>query len=156
MCKCNPMVKTMYCGKEGCERPEYVDININPIMYIFMNKSLGMSAGKLAAQSAHAANVSMANQDEKTQKLWLSGMHKTILIMEARDQTHLDNIHRYLQERGFKSHMIIDEGVNEIDPHVPTALASDVLYKDDLNVMKAFSTFKLYRDVVTVNLEINR
>ena len=126
---------------------------MNPVIYIFMNKSLGMSAGKLAAQAAHAAVViGLGNNNAE----WLNYPHRTILIMQARDEAHMHNIAQYLKERGIKTTPIIDEGVNEIDPHVWTALATDILDKDDDNVAKSLSTFKLFRDTVRLTVEVDK
>lgn len=120
-----------------------------PTIYIFMNKAFGMSAGKLAAQAAHAvARVPVGKE-------W-DAPHRTILVMQARDEAHINNIMRYLDERSVKSYAIIDEGVNEIDPHVITALASQVVDKEDENINDTFSTFELYRDTVRISLEVDR
>lgn len=123
---------------------------MNPIVYIFLNKSLHMSIGKAAAQAAHAA---MVVPDDNS---WLDNPHRTIIVLEARDQAHLDNIGKYLEERGFATREIIDEGVNEIDPHVTTARCTKILDKDDENVKKTFSTFKLYCDPIKFTMEVDR
>lgn len=120
-----------------------------PTIYIFMNKSLGMGAGKLAAQAAHAiAKVPIGKE-------W-DAPHRTILVMQARDENHLDKIARYLEERKVKSYSIIDEGVNEIEPHTITALATQVVDKDSPITDDIFSTFELYRDVVRLSVEVDR
>jgi len=112
-----------------------------PTIYIFMNKSLGMSPGKLAAQASHAmAYVPVLKS------MWLKYPHRTILIMEARDQQHLENIEKYLKERRIISWSVIDEGVNETEPHVITALATMVVDKEDERIQQVFSTFKTYRE----------
>lgn len=126
---------------------------MNPVIYIFMNKSLNMSAGKLAAQAAHAAMRVGLRTDNGN---WIEHPHQTILVMEARDESHLRSISEYLAERNIMTYRVIDEGVNEIDPHVWTALATSVLDKDDENTQKALSTFSLYRDKVRVTLDIDR
>lgn len=121
-----------------------------PTVYIFMNKSLGMSSGKLAAQSAHA----MALVD--TSKNWKTSAHRTILIMQARDDGHIRNISDYMAERGFKSFMVVDEGVNEIEPHTITALATEVVDRELEHTADTFSTFELYKDSVRITLEVDR
>lgn len=123
---------------------------MNPVIYIFINKGLGMSVGKIAAQAAHAA----AQVNVETN--WLDSAHRTILIMEARDEAHLRNIEEYLNDRSIDTRLVIDEGVNEIEAHVPTALTTSVLDKDDLHIKATFSTFKLYRDKVKVTLEVDK
>jgi len=125
-------------------------MELTPVVYIFMNKSLQMSAGKLSAQSAHAMAMVDVFYDN-----WGKYPHRTILIMEARDEAHINNIEQYLKEREVKTHKIIDEGVNEIDPHSVTALATEVRWKDE-HIDKIMSTFKLYRDKVKLSIEVDR
>lgn len=125
---------------------------MNPVIYVFINKSLGMSAGKLAAQAAHAVAMIPAEYSND----WISSPHRTILIMEARDENHIQNIEVYLSQRNVACYKIIDEGVNEIDPHVITAMATQVLNKDDTHTSMTMSTFKLYRDTIRIKLEVDR
>ena len=122
----------------------------NPTIYIFMNKSLGMSAGKLAAQAAHAAAL------VDTRSNWLDNAHRTILVMQARDEAHIRSIKEYIGDRGFNSHIIIDEGVNEIDPHTVTALATDIVDRLDGHTQATFSTFELYSDTIRLSIEVDR
>lgn len=142
--------------------PEVIDVveavenRENPIIYIFLNKSLGMSVGKAAAQAAHAAVFAAASSDMSKQQLWRVSPHKTIIVLEARDENHLRNIEKYLSQRDFTANMIVDEGVNEIDPHTITALSSEILDKNNLDVKDTFSTFKLYKDLIKFNLEVER
>jgi peptidyl-tRNA hydrolase len=125
----------------------------NPVVYIFLNKGLHMSVGKAAAQAAHAAMVVWEPAGEK---VWLDSMHRTIIVLEARDENHMRSIRSYLAERKFKTNEIIDEGVNEIDPHTITALSTNILDKDDENTIRAFSSFKLYRDFVEITTKFER
>ena len=127
-----------------------------PVMYLFINKGLGMSAGKMAAQAAHAAVEAYEISDPTLIKQWRLGQHYTKLVMQARDEEHLINIKKYISERGFKSKLIIDEGMTEIDPHVPTALGVEIVDKEDPHAEATFSTFELYRDTIKVTLEIPR
>lgn len=124
---------------------------MNPVVYIFINKSLHMSAGKLGAQAAHA----MAHA-HLTDTNWWKKPHRTILIMEARDGEHMNSIQMYLLQREIPCNIVIDEGANEIDPHTPTALSTIVLNKDDAKIKKIMSTFKLYRDPIKVTMEVER
>lgn len=123
----------------------------NPTVYIWINKSLNMTVGKVAAQAAHAmAKVPMLSSQEH----WLSAPQQTVLVMQARDEAHMRNIEDYLLERYISSYRVIDEGVNETDPQVMTALATQVVDKDEVQAI--FSTFKVYRDTVRVRLEIDK
>lgn len=120
-----------------------------PTIYIFMNKSLGMSAGKLAAQAAHAVAVTPVNKEWRAPQ-------RTILIMQARDESHISNIQEYLKERNVDSYKVVDEGVNETESHVVTALASQIVDKEDPYTEDVFSTFELYRDTVRLKVEVDR
>ena len=127
-----------------------------PFVYVFANKGLHMSGGKLSAQVAHAVMIAAANQSKEAFSKWTSSMHRTIIILEADDEVHMRNIHRYLSERGFNMSLIIDEGLNEIRPFTVTALASEILNRHDPNVADAFGEFKLYSDLVKVTVELPR
>lgn len=111
-----------------------------------------MSSGKLAAQSAHAISKALTLHNIND---WWSNPTRTVLIMQARDEFHVKNIASYLNERQINTYQIIDEGVNEIEPHSITAMATDVVDKEDENIKTIFSSFKTYRDKYKVILEVN-
>ncbi len=123
----------------------------NPVVYIFLNKGLHMSVGKASAQAGHAAIVSVGSIAG-----WKASPHRTMIVLEARDEAHMRSIQDYVQERGYDLNVVVDEGVNEIDPHVITAMSTNLLEKEDEKVIKTFSTFKLYRDMVKVTTEFER
>lgn len=124
-------------------------------MYIFLNRGLGMSTGKAAAQSAHAA-VEAYIKSQQNQRLgedgrvlleeWRLGLHYTKIVLEARDEAHLRNIERYLTDRWFDSALIIDEGRTEIEPMSVTALGVEIVDKDDPHTKATFEHFELYKD----------
>lgn len=125
----------------------------SPIIYVFLNKDLHMTVGKASAQASHAVTMSAIELfDTETKKTWKNSPHRTIIVLEGRDEEHLRNIREYLLERSIDTVQIIDEGVNEIEPHTVTALATGILDKEDLNVIDSLSTFSLYRDLVNVNI----
>ena len=131
------------------------------VMYLFVNKGLGMTAGKVGAQAAHAAveayRLSTKEGVPKTYvKSWYEGKHYTKLVMEARNEQHLQTIQDYLKDRGYESAMIIDEGMTEIDPHVKTALGVVLVDKDDPHTAATFSTFRLYKDTIRATIELER
>lgn len=131
---------------------------MNPAMYIFINRGLGMSPGKMAAQAAHAAveayrlstlRVGAAGGIESGRNIvrhWYKGGHYKKLVMEARDEAHIRTIREYLHERGFRTALIVDEGLTEIAPHQITAIGVELVDKDNPHVEATFSTFSLYRD----------
>jgi peptidyl-tRNA hydrolase len=125
-------------------------------MYIFVNKGLRMSPGKIAAQAGHAAleagllsngyGLPMTDERGRLWDAWREGLHYAKYVMEARDRDHLLDIERYLKDRGFNTALIIDEGHTEIDPIVPTALGVALVDKDDPHTAATFSSFKLYKE----------
>lgn len=122
---------------------------MKPALYLFVNKGLGMSGGKIAAQVAQATVG--AWHESMYQSLHLDwwagpGHHHTTYVMEARDALHLWTIEAYLNHRGFKTYMMIDEGMTEVPPLTPTVLAVEIVDKDDPHVEASFMTFKLYKD----------
>lgn len=127
-----------------------------PFVYVFANKGLHMTGGKLAAQVGHAVALSFAKQDDKLNEKWVGSMHRTMIVLEAKSQEHMRSIASYLAERGFKMNIVVDEGVNEITPFTVTAMASDVLDRNDPKVADAFGSFKLYSDPIKVTLEVPR
>lgn len=138
------------------------------VQYIVANKGLGMSAGKLAAQVAHAAvkgyEITLAHwQPTGVEKLpgpnpiteWNATGH-TKIVLEARDTEHLIAFRDYAKSRGVNSWLVIDEGRTEVEPHSPTALGFPILDKADRDVAFTFADLKLYRDKIKVTLETNR
>lgn len=116
-----------------------------------------MSAGKIGAQTVQAAiGAYKKSKKELKHDWWYSGGHHMTLIMEARDERHLSNIQDYLMERSFNSSMMIDEGMTEIDTHSLTALAVEIVDKEDEHTAKTFETFRLYKDPIRFKVEIDR
>jgi peptidyl-tRNA hydrolase len=115
-------------------------------MYLFLNRSLGMSTGKASAQVAHAAVEAYLISDPKAVEQWRIGLHYCKLVMLAEDEVHLITIQKYIEERGFKTKLIIDEGRTEIRPLSMTALGVAVVDRDDLHTQVTFETFKLYKE----------
>lgn len=139
----------------GTETPNPLDV-YNPILYVFLNKSLHMSAGKAAAQATHAAIMSMIKINSEVYiAKWVASPHRTVIVLEGRDEDHLRNIREYLLERDIQTVQIIDEGVNEIDPHVVTAVATRIMNKNNEEQQRAMSSFNLYRDPIEVTFKLD-
>lgn len=128
----------------------------NVVMYLFLNRGLSMSVGKASAQIAHAAVEAYRVSSTEMIEKWYEGGHYTKLVMLARDNEHLRNIQAYLEERGFKTKLIIDEGRTEVAPFSPTALGVELVDKDDPNVEATFSSFELYKEKIRVVLEVDK
>lgn len=119
---------------------------IDPCMYIILNKGLGMSTGKAAAQAAHAAVEAyiLTPNDSNLKRLWHRGGHYKKIVLEARDANHLRDAERYINDRGFQTVLIIDEGHTEVAPLTPTAVGVEIVDKHHPHAAATFSTFDLY------------
>lgn len=128
---------------------------MRPARYIFINRGLGMSPGKIAAQAAHAETLAMydimAVETEKKRggpelfREWYDSGHYAKLVMLAEDTEQLYSIERYLNERGYTTFLVIDEGRTEIRPFSPTALAVELVDRDDELVKSHFESFRTYK-----------
>lgn len=113
----------------------------NPIIYIILNGSLNMSAGKAAAQAAHAI---AALQKYNGIDDFTIETKRTILVLEAKDKNQIDNLERYLAEMGIPVASYIDEGVNEVDAYSTTALAAGPIDSENKDCRGVFVDFPLY------------
>ena len=122
-------------------------------MYLFVNKGIGMSPGKLAAQVAHAACLAQRGSNpEMVEDLYKWGFY-TKLVMEARDDDHIKTIERYLNERGIKTFIVIDEGRTEIKKHSVTALGVEIVDKNIVGPI--FAEFDLYKPEMNIKVTFN-
>ncbi len=119
---------------------------MRPAMYLFVNRGLKMSPGKIAAQASHAAVEAYSISDQAMIDHWRVGGHYTKLVMLAEDDVHLLSIKHYLEERGFGTVLIIDEGRTEIKPHSMTALGVRIVDRDDPHTAATFESFRMYRE----------
>jgi len=109
--------------------------------YVIVPKSPKMSKGKIASQVAHA--TFMALEDESyniTQKWKNSGM--CVIVLECKDTHHLNNIAKYLKQWDILHHEYFDEGLTEVLPMTPTALATGILTEEQAQI---FSTMELFK-----------
>ena len=119
---------------------------MNPAMYLFANSETPMSRGKLAAQIAHAAVEAHLLSRADLVREWRNGGHYKKLVMDGGGPFQLGVIERYLNDRHFKTRLIIDEGRTEIDPFTPTALGVEIVDKDDPHTAATFSSFATLKD----------
>jgi peptidyl-tRNA hydrolase len=126
---------------------------MNPVQYIIANPALRLSAGKLAAQVAHAsvegvrisAKEPWGNPwDSSLVNRWYQGGHYAKVVLQSDDLTLAQ---KYIEGRGFKTALIIDEGRTEIEPLTPTALGVEIVDKDWPHARSTFGDFKLYREL---------
>lgn len=128
----------------------------NPVMYTFLNKGLNMSVGKAAAQAQHAAVEAFRGSASEAIETWLEGGHYAKVVFQAKNEHQLLKAQRYIEDRGFKTFLIIDEGRTEIEPHTATALGVEIVDKADRHVAATFGSFQTYRDTVRVTVDIER
>lgn len=141
---------------------------MKPARYIFLNQGLAMSAGKCAAQAAHAETLAMHDfhshservyeldpevkawlmRQDELYEIWYGDGHYAKYVMKAKDSTQMFTIERYLNDapRLFKTYMVVDEGHTEDTYMVPTALAVELVDKDDERTASIFNTFRMYKE----------
>lgn len=119
---------------------------MNPAMYLFANSHTPMSRGKLSAQVAHAAVEAHLLSRADLVREWRNGGHYKKLVMDGGHPFTLQTIERYLNDRHFKTALIIDEGRTEIEPFTPTALGVEIVDKDDPHVAATFGAFSTLKD----------
>lgn len=100
-------------------------------LYVLVNKDLGMSVGKTAAQVAHAIS-----------RVDLGAPHTVIVLEAGTEQLH--NLKQYLGAANIPHHLYIDEGINEVPPMSATALAFGMVV--DNFTPDFIAGFKLYKE----------
>lgn len=118
---------------------------INPVQYILMDPSVEMSEGKARAQAAHASveGVRLSGGfDAREVQRWSLGGHYAKVVLGCTD---LYITHKYLEDRGFPTAVIIDEGRTEFESPTMTALGSTIVNKNDPHTAATFGEFKLFR-----------
>jgi peptidyl-tRNA hydrolase len=125
---------------------------IDPCLYMFINRGLGMTPGKIAAQGGHAAveGYRITPSDSNLLRLWYRGGHYKKIVLLGKNENHMRNIEQYLTARDIGCVTIIDEGHTEIEPLSITAIGCEVLDKNHPHVAATFSTFELYKELPTV------
>jgi peptidyl-tRNA hydrolase len=113
-----------------------------------------MSAGKMAAQVAHAAiRAYRLESDDSLVVNWLDN-GECKLVMSARDENEIKRINEYLRNKNIRSEVIYDEGLTEFEGTEITALGVEVVDRELETIQNAFGHFKLYRPKVKVSLEV--
>lgn len=122
----------------------------NPTQFIFVNKSLKMNPGKVAAQAAHAQEEItweiLTSGDEKKieeYKKFLRTNPRTTIILQVSDTDELYKVNCYLESCDILTGIYVDEkGKNYLLE--PTALATEYLDKTDERIQLIFKNFELY------------
>lgn len=115
--------------------------------YVIVPKKPKMSPGKIASQVAHATFMALEKQresenaGESQQGEWKrNGM--CVIVLQCKTTEQLSNIAKYFEQWNIPHHLYIDEGLTEIDPMTPTALATGVLTEDQHWVLYGLPLFK--------------
>lgn len=133
---------------------------MKPARYIFLNRGLEMTPGKCAAQAAHAETLAMHDLLAKSHEndiawgenqrvlfnKWFGDGHYAKYVMKCNDATQMFTTERYLQDRGFKTYIVVDEGHTEDTWMVPTAMSVELVDKDDERTTEVFSNFRMYKE----------
>ena len=115
--------------------------------FVIVPKNPKMSRGKVASQVAHATFMALEKQRELSWKdriiikEWKhNGM--CVIVLSCKDTHALTNIAKYFEEWKVPYGLCIDEGLTEVEPMTPTALATGVLTEDKFWM---FETMKLLK-----------
>lgn len=120
-------------------------LKVNPVMYLLVDPRVEMSAAKLAAQVAHGAvEAYKLSPDNRLKHIWDEcGKHYAKVVLDGGD---LQIAREYIEARGFKTVLIIDEGRTEFGGGLtPTVLGVQIVDKNAADVAATFGDFKLYR-----------
>ncbi len=110
--------------------------------YVLIPTRPKMSKGKIASQVAHATFMALEKQkDKKLIETWKqSGM--CVIVLEVKDMIYLLGADKYMEQSKIGHHLYIDEGLNEVHPFTPTALATGVLTEDKFWMFKKLKLLK--------------
>lgn len=111
----------------------------DPILYVVLNKELKMSAGKAAAQTAHAVAMLGRKNDGFT-----SYNRRTVIVLGAENEAQIRTLHEYLANAGLYSEYYIDEGANEVGAYSVTALACEAIDGNYAVHREIFEPFDLF------------
>lgn len=112
------------------------------VMYVFINKGLGMSNGKACAQASHAAVKAYLLTSKEVREKWDSGSY-TKIILGAKNSNELEEIAKEIYGNNLNVWLVRDEGRTELEPGSLTALAVEIVDKGIYK--KLFSKFDLLR-----------
>ena len=89
---------------------------------IAVRKDLGMGAGKVAVQVAHAAIIAYRAGIgiDPVEKWFLEGQHK--IVLKVQDQAALETLERRAKEGNVPSHRVVDFGLTQIPANTWTCL----------------------------------
>lgn len=122
----------------------------NPTQYVFVNKSLKMDPGKVAAQVAHAQEellhelIQIGGEEFERYKKFISQNPRTTIILEVKDTAELYKVVSYLESCKIRVGIYVDEKGEDYLLE-PTAFATEYVDKEDSRINLIFRNFNLYR-----------
>jgi len=114
---------------------------MSKVLYVILNGSLNMTAGKAAAQTAHAVAMLPTIHTES----FVQDYRRTVIVLSANGREQMDGIVDYLYDAGIVCEAYTDEGVNEVDAFSMTAIAVEPIEEDDERTRAIFSGLNLYK-----------
>jgi len=111
------------------------------MQYIIVPKKPKMSPGKIASQVAHATFMAL----EKESKVYLTKWKYTgmcVIVLQCQNTEQLLSASKYLDQWGIINHLYIDEGLTEVPPLTPTALATGIIKVEQQWIFKKFKLYK--------------
>jgi len=108
--------------------------------YVVIPKSLRMSPGKIASQVAHATFLALEGENRALVNAWKrEGM--CVIVLQCRNLDQLNGLNNYCETWNVKHHMYVDEGLTEVLPFVPTALATGIIKEDKEWIFRRFELY---------------
>ena len=89
---------------------------------IVARADLGLGAGKLAAQAAHASLSAYEDTDDRTRREW-KGSGQTKVVLQTDGEDALFGLADEAERRGLPYAVVRDAGRTEVEPGTVTALA---------------------------------
>lgn len=109
--------------------------------YVMIPRRLRMSPGKLASQVAHATFLALEKENKALVNEWKhTGM--CVIVLQVLNTWQLKNLSEYCETWKVIHHLYIDEGMTEVDPFTPTALATGIIKESE---QWMFEGLKLYK-----------
>lgn len=99
---------------------------------IVVNKSLGMSVGKIAAQVAHASVLSLLEANESVAAGWLDNSYPKI-VLQVETTSDLLELKKAADEQKIPNALVIDEGRTEVTNGSITCLGIGPFTREDID-----------------------
>ncbi|MFB6298923.1 MAG: peptidyl-tRNA hydrolase Pth2 [Halobacteriales archaeon] len=101
---------------------------------IVARRDLGMGAGKLAAQVAHASLKAYERTDPDARETWKQGGQKKIVLRVESERALLD-LKEAADRAGLPNGLVRDAGHTQLDPDTPTALGIGPAAENDVDAI---------------------